>query len=225
MKFEVKWQRLIGESLVIIASILIAFAIDASWDKYQENLTETAYLQNLLVEMREARDELRGDDERRRALLQVIESLQKESESRSVSDTTVMEWVNGLMRDPAFFPPGAVFQDLLNAGNLQVIKSDELRFALIAYSQERPRLRFVEEKSRVLTDDRIQPYVSERISLTRPETEDLSALLSSQYFGNLLVEKQNRQESILFWSARLEKSLERIINILEHDRRVVQVDH
>ena len=129
------------------------------------------------------------------------------------------------MSDPAFFPPGAVFQDLLNAGNLQVIKYDELRFALIAYSQERPRLRFVEETSRVLTDDRIQPYVSERISLTRPEPEDLSALLSSLYFGNLLVEKQDRQEIILFWSARLEKSLERIIYILEHDRRIVQVDH
>ena len=224
MKFEVKWQRLIGESLVIIVSILIAFAIDASWDKYQENLTETAYLQNLLVEMREARDELRGDDERRRTLLHVIESLQKESESRSVPDTTVMEWVNGLMRDPAFFPPGAVFQDLLNAGNLQVIKSDELRFALNSYNQDHPRLRFVEENTQMLTDTRIEPYVSERISLASPEPEDLSTLLSSQYFGNLLIEKQNRVNSVLFWSARVERSIDRIIDILEREPRAVPGD-
>ena len=172
MKFEGKWQRLIGESLVIIVSILIAFAIDAGWDNYQENVTETAYLQNLLIEMREAREELRGDDERRRVILQAIESLQKEIQNRTVPDATLMGWINRSMQDPAFFPPGAVFQDLLNAGNLQVIKSDELRFALNSYNQDHPRLRFVEENTQMLTDTRIEPYVSERISLASPAPED-----------------------------------------------------
>ena len=54
-----------------------------------------------------------------------------------------------------------------------------------------------------------------------PGPEALTALLPSQYFANLLVHKRVRQGNIHRWSARDDKSLDRIIESLESDHRAL----
>jgi hypothetical protein len=44
------WSRLIAESLAIIASILVAFAIDAWWQDRQERKDERQYVSSLRQE-------------------------------------------------------------------------------------------------------------------------------------------------------------------------------
>jgi len=221
---KIQWKRLSVEAGVIVASILFAFAIDAWWDRRQEFEIETAYRQDLLVEMREARAELAGDDERRRATLSVIDSLQKESATRSVPDSTLTEWILLATRNPAFFPPDAVFQDLLLSGNLHVIRSNELRYALSNYSQEHPRLRFVEENGRRFVVSNVMPYIYDHISLTSPEPGDLNALLTNQYFGNMLTERHKHISRALYWSDRIGTAIDKIIDLLEHDPRTLSGD-
>ncbi len=221
---NIQWKRLSVEAAAIVASILFAFAIDAWWDRHQESEIETAYRQDLLVEMREARAELAGDDERRRAILSAIDSLQKESATRSVPDTTLMEWILLATRNPAFFPPDAVFQDLLLSGNLRVIRSNELRYALSNYSQEHPRLRYVEEIGRLFVENNMIPYIYDHISLASPDPEGINALITNRYFGNMLTEMHGNISGALYWSERIGKAIDKIIDILEHDPRTLSGD-
>ncbi len=221
---KIQWKRLSVEAAAIVASILFAFAIDAWWDRRQEFEIETTYRQDLLVEMREARAELAGDDERRRATLSAIDSLHKESATRSVPDSTLMEWILLATRNAAFFPPDAVFQDLLLSGNLHVIRSNELRYALSNYSQEHPRLRFVEENGRRFVVSNVMPYIYDHISLTSPEPGDLNALLTNQYFGNMLTKRHDNISSALYWSDRIGTAIDKIIDLLEHDPRTLSGD-
>ena len=221
---EIPWPRILAEGAAIIVSILLAFSIEAWWDRRQEFEIETTYRQDLLVEMREVRAELAGDDERRRATLSAIDSLQKESATRSVPDTTLMEWILLAIRNPAFFPPDAVFQDLLLSGNLHVIRSNELRYALSSYSQEHPRLRFVEENGRLFVDNNVMPHIFDHISLTSPKPEDLNALLTNQYFGNMLTEMHDNISIALYWSNRIGTAIDKIIDLLEHDPRTLSGD-
>ena len=47
MKQPIPWTRLIAESIAIVGSILLAFAIDAWWDKLQDTAEERRILVGL----------------------------------------------------------------------------------------------------------------------------------------------------------------------------------
>jgi len=52
----VPWLRIGAESVAIIGSILLAFAIDAAWDSRLERAEEQAYLAALQVQFDESLD-------------------------------------------------------------------------------------------------------------------------------------------------------------------------
>ena len=47
---KVSWLRISGEGAVIVGSILLAFAIDAAWERSQERGQEIRVLETLLTE-------------------------------------------------------------------------------------------------------------------------------------------------------------------------------
>ena len=60
------WSRLSLEGLVIVVSILLAFALDAAWDDRQQNIRRDEYLSVLEDEFRAAAEEMQeqiGDHE------------------------------------------------------------------------------------------------------------------------------------------------------------------
>jgi hypothetical protein len=48
------WTRLVAEGVVIVVSILLAFFVDTSWDRYQERGEERSYLVSLQREFEAA---------------------------------------------------------------------------------------------------------------------------------------------------------------------------
>ena len=54
----VPWRRIIVESVAIILSILLAFAIDAGWDAFRERNQEKAFLESLLDDFEETRSRI-----------------------------------------------------------------------------------------------------------------------------------------------------------------------
>ena len=53
MKLEIQWNKLLLEGIVIVSSILLAFAIDAWWETRNEFSSEQAVLQDLRAELTE----------------------------------------------------------------------------------------------------------------------------------------------------------------------------
>ena len=58
MNRQVPWLRVFVEGVVIVASILLAFGIEAWWDGVQERAEEQLTLRALRVEFLEAKAEL-----------------------------------------------------------------------------------------------------------------------------------------------------------------------
>jgi len=71
------------EGLVIVASILIAFALDASWDRYQEHREEQRILDELSGEMKAARRRIQGSIGVLEAVLATTRALPVPAESRT----------------------------------------------------------------------------------------------------------------------------------------------
>ena len=58
---RIPWARIFAEGVLIVVSILLAFAIDAAWDRHQEREVTRRHLQALVSEIREIQDDLRGE--------------------------------------------------------------------------------------------------------------------------------------------------------------------
>jgi len=161
-------MRFVVEGLVIVVSILAAFALDTSWERVQERENEQETLIALGSEFRDARAEI----ERRRAYQRrilaavstVADSLHRALEegrpSLSVSDTLL-----GL----AYIPPTTsvglgTLQGLIGSGQLGVIKSRDLRARLGAWGTELDELREEELDSRALAYGEFDRTLRERMN-------------------------------------------------------------
>ena len=58
---RIPWARIFAEGVLIVVSILLAFAIDAAWDRHQERGVTRRHLQALVSEIREIQVDLRGE--------------------------------------------------------------------------------------------------------------------------------------------------------------------
>jgi len=127
-------SRVLLESAVIIASILLAFWIDAWWDRREDAARERIVLETLLADMREfqsareTRDEyIDAIMESGRALLDIGRALKP-----SATDREIDHLLNDLTYTAASVDKGLPVLDLLFAGgDLVTIQSDGLR-ALLA---------------------------------------------------------------------------------------------
>ena len=212
--------RLVGELALITAGVLLALMADAAWDSRQERAQERDYLQSLRSEMLAARAEFDSDVATRATHRAVLDSLSRELEQRNAADSIVVAWLRvANTLSSVFFPPTAVFDDLVSSGNLRLIRSDGVRFALMEYAQHSPRLRFAEGREQALIENQLFPYVVGTIDLTRddPRAGEVDALLSSLSFRGLLAERQQRLEAIMFWARPVGESLDRVIEMLEAD--------
>ena len=138
------WKRITIEGSVIILSILLAFAIDAGWDARQGSQKELVYLRALRGEMELAKAELDEDYGRRSHWFALIDSVLAEGDRRSAPDEVVNAWiVQSTMGLARFFPPPSVLDDLVSSGNLALLTSNDLRFALLSYQRGRERVNFL----------------------------------------------------------------------------------
>jgi hypothetical protein len=73
--------------------------------------------------------------------------------------------MNALLNYRFFSPARAVLDDLIDSGNLAIVRSDTVRFALQRYMQQLEQLRVVEQRERDFIADVIEPYVAEAVRL------------------------------------------------------------
>ncbi len=69
------WRRTFVESVAIILSILLAFAIDAGWDELQERKQERAFLVALLGDFEETRTRINASIDRHERFIALAEQL------------------------------------------------------------------------------------------------------------------------------------------------------
>ena len=132
---EIPWKRLAAEAVAIVGSILLAFAIDAWWDERNDRVRLVSAIQSLAAEVADARIEIVRATQRNQDR---IDSLRQ---FLSHSPEQLFELDASSLPTRQFGPPspfdtsGFALQGLLSGGNLEIISDDELRAALISWSQ------------------------------------------------------------------------------------------
>jgi hypothetical protein len=72
---RIQWQRLLAEAAAIVASILLAFAIDAWWDRTQQEALEAEWLAAVRFDLEASRDQINDSINEAEAIVGAAETL------------------------------------------------------------------------------------------------------------------------------------------------------
>ncbi len=132
---DIQWKRLTIEAAAIVASILLAFAIDAWWDERQERAEEREVLESLHVEFEANRDAaatviLFHD----RVVQSVVELMElSEEEILALQANAVVDFLSSLGNPRTFDAVRGSVDALISSGKLGILKDRELRESLTTF--------------------------------------------------------------------------------------------
>ena len=131
--FKSSATRLVAEGLVIVVSILLAFAIDAWWDSSQERSKEIAYLEQLEDDLENTLENNARFGSAAEATDRAVASLvQAYYQAEPAPVDSVSAWW-GRMGWAVVQPTLGTVEALVSTGDLTVIRDDELRAYLPNY--------------------------------------------------------------------------------------------
>jgi len=126
----IPWKRIAIEAAAIVASILLAFAIDAWWADRQARIEVRETLAIVLSDFRESKEGIHFRQVRAEEKMKAIEQLMEASfaESNNLSEQTIDRLLGGT----AWFAVGntlsiEALDTLLDSGQLQTIENSDLR--------------------------------------------------------------------------------------------------
>ena len=157
---EISWKRTTVEAAAIVASILLAFAIDAWWDDRQLRIEEVEILHGLKQEFQQNRDVLVESVEFHSNMLLATKELMDACRRGSwESDTFTIDQALFYLRVPPTHDfGGGVLAALISAGRLELIANNDLRFKLAGWSVIFDEVRDDEIWNSEFVADRVVPY-------------------------------------------------------------------
>lgn len=195
-----------------IASILLAFGINAWWEGRQDREEEHQALVALAKDFDTAADDISRTlgqiDSVSAATRAVLQWTGRDADSRRADSLSL--FLPTITRLPAFRPPLGTLEALLGSGDLRLIRNDDLRAALASFPSRLARMQRTEDFGAETLFGGFMPYMNRSIPMrqfdgvgdgaTRFET-DVGVLLRSVEFENQL-EARLRNVTILEGAAQ-----------------------
>lgn len=155
-----RWAKLGLESAAVLLSILAAFGIDASWERYQATSEERATLQRVLAEFESNRPELETVGASHRSMHEAGVGLLRAAYGRGDLHPDAAMHLRAVLGMSAYFDPatGALNGYLAGAGE-ELVASPRLRDRIAGYPAKLDELWQQQGMLRELIAEQIQPYV------------------------------------------------------------------
>ncbi|MEJ2481611.1 MAG: hypothetical protein P8049_00405 [Gemmatimonadota bacterium] len=162
--------RLFLEGIVIVASILLAFALDTWWDERSERVEEQAVLVNLREEFEAAEaqfDLYFGFHRRIEASLGQTLGAARAAFARNLATISVPDTALALAYlSPTYDPRLGTLEGLLSSGRLRLIRDPELRRALAGWNGLLREASEEEMKSLRHVADHLDPVLRARMDVS-----------------------------------------------------------
>jgi len=238
---DIPWKRLSVEAAAIVASILLAFAIDAWWDDKREQEELRGTLQAILNDFQASKEAVTRGRTTATARRESIVNLFQATNDSSVqlSDTAL----DLLLSDLGWFQDQMIINDgsinsLFAGGKIGSINNDELRGNLAGWPRNIDELRALLSQDKKYLEDLWWPFIREHgyqpqilravrhvpghptdtwvaFPLEPSERFDHSVLLSDRRFQNVLAELWSVQNDMLVAYDRADNWLDRSIELIE----------
>jgi len=228
---RINWARILAEAIAIVASILLAFGIDAAWDLRGDRRREESYLLRLRTEFRDNRQDLIDDRaDRDRIIADFAYVLAATGDPGGAIPVEIGRRLQNLSGDFRFYSPAqAVLNELIAAGDLGLLHSESLRHALLRYDEVKQRLNGVEESEQAIQRMVVVPYMAESIEVLpwiprelqdslgiQPRArQDPRSWLRDPAFQNMILLRWQRARVVQRYSDPVLSEIDRILALIE----------
>jgi len=161
------WRRLAVESVAVVLSILLAFAIDAWWDASKERERESQLLEGLLADFERTRADLEqrvGFASRMHSNAVVLRDLIAVGAGRqslTVPDSAILAAIGG----PTYQPAMNTLDAALVSGEIELVRSVEIRRGISEWRLTLADTYESERQVREIGTTRVEPFLSRDIAL------------------------------------------------------------
>lgn len=128
---SIPWSRLFAELAVIVAGVLIALAANSWWERRQEQKHAREYLEQLLVDVQTTEQRLRSIIDTETQRLEIVNSIISRALDGPWPQPDSLQLPTGY---DYFEPLTGTVTALIQSGDLRLLRSDSIRFELIAFS-------------------------------------------------------------------------------------------
>jgi hypothetical protein len=216
------------EVLLIVLGILIAFGLDASWTDRNRRATEKDLLRGLEREMRYNIATLDEADALRAASLEAARALfartgpEAEAEAYSDVEALLLRIAEGVN---TFEPRTGTVNSIIQAGKLDLIRSDPLQTAIASWEEQLRDVREEEDRSIENITERFWPYMAGRIvfpsagspwegAFDAPTTE---ALLRDPAFAQHVAHQMHRIRLTMDDAADLRDLIQHMLRLIDEE--------
>ena len=127
MALKINWRYTIGEILIVIIGITIAFALNNFKDSHQNKKLRTQYLENLRSDIHEEIKQMHTINDTISQKLQDINAIKPYLGSEKEERYAVISKVFDIFRIVTFSPENTTYQTLINSGDMKLIDNFRLR--------------------------------------------------------------------------------------------------
>ena len=225
-----RWRELLVEGGAVLVGVLLAFAVDSFGEDLFDRRAEKAYLVALADEIRANDELLRNLANRSRSRIERVEGYLTVVVHTSSSGDESVAAVNEMLAEVGpfrvdTFQQGAL-DDLLTSGGIELVRSDELRRAILSYAQLIEQEMVRQEAALRFWEDHMAPYYYEHASFFDFMTwldvpgESIAGALNvdafrrSHKYSNLLIERRVRDLSLLQTRDALAEQIDVVLEML-----------
>ncbi len=204
-------RRLFVEGVLIVASILLAFGIEAWWVSRGEQAAEVEALQHLHDEFTATAERLAQTGERHESILRSAKrllSMTGPTPPANLDTLAVDSLVLDLLGAPTVEPESVTLDALIGAGRLDLLSSSELRRELASWSSAMADLAQEEQLAVEQMDQRFLPLIWDYVPVV---TIGVTALAGG-YGGDVEPSRFPRRYGELFQERRFENAVEERMN-------------
>ncbi len=164
---SLSWKRIFAEGAAIVASILLAFAIDAWWVDRNEIERESRILMSLLAEIDQNQELLRqaGDEYKRRYMdaLKILEYI--DASATDIDNAQLRPLIRSVLTIRTFHLESGTLAGLLASGELSLIRNEGLRGRLAAWPSQIVEWSEEQDAVFVYVRDIMVPFLSNKVQL------------------------------------------------------------
>lgn len=218
------------EGIVIVASILVAFALDASWANYQESRVEQRILRELQEEFNSAKARIEFSIAELETVIaasaELLSALGKDT--LALSPDNALDMTNRILNFNTLEVPTSVVDSIVASGQVRLVSNSEFRKTLAEWPAFISDVRENHDWHRVETDEFLVPYLAKYLSIRdalmldgdvqfAPGSFDRNLLTMQRdpVFEGRLIWRINRQQATLNESKILLEQTLKLLDLIE----------